>query len=205
MKTRSFFFSLLLASAVSVVFVNCSGGRKDEAEGHAHEMSSDTTQSEPASTASVQHVVDASFQKQLADIFAAYLSLKEAFVSSDASKVKAEATATTQVLGKADMKLLSGAAHHDWMNYLSGMEASLKEIGVSADMEAQRKAFSSLSDNLYKAIKAYGLGGKTAYYEFCPMAFNNEGGYWLSDREQIRNPYFGDAMLTCGSVKETLK
>ena len=30
------------------------------------------------------------------------------------------------------------------------------------------------------------------------MAFNNEGAYWLSDAEQIRNPYFGDKMLTCG-------
>jgi Cu(I)/Ag(I) efflux system membrane fusion protein len=37
------------------------------------------------------------------------------------------------------------------------------------------------------------------------MAFNNEGAYWLSDSEQIRNPYFGDKMLTCGVVKEKLQ
>jgi hypothetical protein len=37
------------------------------------------------------------------------------------------------------------------------------------------------------------------------MARNNQGGFWLSDDEEIRNPYFGDKMLTCGSVTEKLK
>jgi hypothetical protein len=81
----------------------------------------------------------------------------------------------------------------------------LKEIQASTDIEAQRKAFSSLSDNLYKSVKAFGLGGTEAFYDYCPMAFNNEGAYWLSDQQQIKNPYFGDKMLTCGSVKEKLK
>jgi hypothetical protein len=36
------------------------------------------------------------------------------------------------------------------------------------------------------------------------MAMNNEGAYWLSTSEKIRNPYFGDQMLTCGSVKDEL-
>jgi Cu(I)/Ag(I) efflux system membrane fusion protein len=95
--------------------------------------------------------------------------------------------------------------HNDWMNYLSSIQGSLKEIQSSSDIEAQRKSFSSLSDYLYKSVKAFGLGGKEAFYDFCPMAFNNEGAYWLSDQEQIKNPYFGDKMLTCGSVKEKLK
>jgi hypothetical protein len=91
------------------------------------------------------------------------------------------------------------------MSYLVPIQESLKEIQGGSDIEAQRKAFSALSDNLYKSVKAFGLGGREAFYEYCPMAFNNEGGYWLSDKEEIRNPYFGDKMLTCGEVKEKLK
>ena len=91
------------------------------------------------------------------------------------------------------------------MNYLTPIQSSLKEIQGSTDIEAQRKAFSNLSDNLYKGAKAFGLGGKEIFYAYCPMAFNNEGAYWLSDQQQIRNPYFGDKMLTCGEVKEKLK
>jgi len=43
------------------------------------------------------------------------------------------------------------------------------------------------------------------YYQFCPMAIDNKGAYWLSEESDIKNPYFGDAMLTCGETKETLK
>lgn len=211
MKIKSMFYSLLLSAAVVTFFANCSGNKKeDDHTGHEDHAGKDTTEHASGSTAAAeaaepQFQVDASFQNQLASVFTSYVELKDAFVASDAGKVKDEAKQTDEALAKVDMKLLSGAAHNDWMNYLSPIQSSLKEIQAAADIEAQRKAFSNLSDNLYKSVKAFGLGGKEAFYEFCPMAFNNEGAYWLSDQEQIKNPYFGDKMLTCGSVKEKLK
>ena len=210
MKTKSILFPMLFAATAFALFSNCSGNKKEESHAHeAHEQSDSTTAASASSTTAEaskpQFAVDPSFQQQLSGVFDAYIALKDAFVSSDASKVKAETASTKQSLAKADMKLLSGAAHNDWMNYLGSMKASLKEIETSTDIEAQRKAFSSLSENLYKSIKAYGLGGTTAYYEFCPMAFNDQGAFWLSKEEKIRNPYFGDKMLTCGEVKEKLQ
>jgi hypothetical protein len=208
MKTRSIFLSLLFATTAFAFLTNCSGNKKEDAE--STDQAKDNTEHASGSTASEeaaepQFQVDKTFQDQLASVFSSYLKLKEAFVSSDAGQVKAEANNTTQALAKVDMKLVSGAAHNDWMNYLSPLESSLKEISASADIEEQRKAFSTTSDNLYKSIKAFGMGGDEAYYTFCPMAFNDEGGYWLSDDKKIRNPYFGDKMLTCGQVKEKLK
>jgi hypothetical protein len=211
MKIRSMFYSLLLSAAAFTFLANCSGNKKDDDHaGHDNHATKDTTQHASVSTAATeasepQFHVDASFQNQLASVFTSYVELKEAFVASDANKVKDEAKQTDEALAKVDMKLVSGAAHNDWMNYLSPIQSSLKEIQASTDIEAQRKAFSNLSDNLYKSVKAFGLGGKEAFYEYCPMAFNNEGAYWLSDQKQIRNPYFGDKMLTCGEVKEKLK
>ena len=206
MKTKSLFFSLLLTAA-AFTFSNCGGDKTKATSGELEKTASEEHAS--GSTAAIevtppQFTVDAAFQHQLSSIFAAYVGLKEAFVSSEISKVGAEAVATRQSLAGADMTLLSGAAHNDWMNYRSGMETSLKAIESSTDIEVQREAFRTLSENLYKSIKAYGLGGATAYYEFCPMAFDNQGGFWLSDAEEIRNPYFGDKMLNCGTVKEKL-
>ena len=205
MKTKSIFYSVLF-SAFAFAFVNCSG-KKEEANDHDdHDKSEHASGSTAAEEASEpQFQVDQTFQNQLAAVFTSYIELKEAFVSSDASKVKTEAAETKQALSQVDMKLLSGAAHNDWMNYLSPLESSLNEINGSSDIESQRKSFSTLSDNLYKSVKAFGLGGKEAFQTYCPMAFNNEGAYWLSDQQQIRNPYFGDKMLTCGQVKEKLK
>jgi len=207
MKTKSILFSLLVATT-AFIFSNCGGSKKEEShDEHQHAASEEhaSGSSAVAEASEPQFTVDAKFQQQLSSVFSAYVTLKDAFVSTDAAKVSTEAASTSKALGNADMKLLSGAAHNDWMNYLGGMESSLKAMASSSDIEAQREAFSTLSENLYKTIKAYGLGGATAYYEFCPMAFDNQGASWLSDAEEIRNPYFGDKMLTCGSVKEKLK
>ena len=46
--------------------------------------------------------------------------------------------------------------------------------------------------------------GKTVYYQFCPMAFDSKGAYWLSESNSIQNPYFGKKMIDCGETKETL-
>lgn len=211
MKIKSILFSLLFAATAFAFLANCSGNKKEDlTESHeGHEGHDEKEHASGAATAAdagePQFQVDGKFQEQLASVFTSYVALKDALVTSDAAKAKTEATEAKDALAKVDMKLLSGAAHNDWMSYLSPIQTSLKEIESSTDLEAQRKSFSTLSDNLYKSIKAFGLGGKQAFYEFCPMAFNNEGGYWLSDQEQIRNPYFGDKMLTCGEVKEKLK
>jgi hypothetical protein len=208
MKTRSIFFSILFAATAFALLANCSGDNKEQAtesheghdaDGHASGSSAARETSEP------QFRVDEKFQNQLSKVFTSYIELKDAFVESDSRKVQTEASETKEALAKVDMKLVSGAAHNDWMNYLTPMQNSLNEIQSSDDIETQRKSFSRLSDNLYKSVKAFGLGGEEAFYEYCPMAFNNEGGYWLSDEEKIRNPYFGDKMLSCGAVKEKLK
>jgi len=198
--------SLFIVTIYSVVTVfavsNCAGKKEDAA--HDESMHASTEEA-PEQAVAPQFQVEAAFQQQLSAVFTSYVSLKDAFVATDIAKVKEAATKTLESLSKVDMKLLTGVAHNDWMNYVGGLESALKEIQLSDDIEAQRTSFSKLSDNLYKSIKAYGLGGATAYYEFCPMAFNNQGGYWLSDASEIRNPYFGDKMLKCGSVAEKLQ
>lgn len=208
MRTKSIFFSLLFSATAFAFFANCSGDKQEQAtESHeGHEAEEHASDSSPKTEATQpQFQVEQKFQEQLSSVFASYVELKDAFVGSDAKKVQTEASETKDALAKVDMKLVSGAAHNDWMNYLTPIQASLKDIQASGDIEAQRKAFSNLSDNLYKSIKAFGLGGKEAFYDYCPMAFNNEGAYWLSDEPQIKNPYFGAKMLTCGEVKEKLK
>ena len=53
-------------------------------------------------------------------------------------------------------------------------------------------------------VKGADISMGELYLEYCPMANGNTGGYWLSNEKEIRNPYFGDKMLKCGSVKETI-
>jgi hypothetical protein len=37
------------------------------------------------------------------------------------------------------------------------------------------------------------------------MARDNQGAMWISEVKEIKNPYFGAQMFTCGSVEEVIK
>lgn len=198
MKIKSFLFAIILVGT-TLLLASC-GSKKEE---HA-DLEPVTEAEQQAEVTAPQFDVDAKFQQQVATLFTAYVEMKDAFVASDADKVKQASGKVETAIAGIDMSLVTGAAHNDWMTYQQSLTSNIKAIQVAADIEAQRTVFKGFSDDLYKTIKAYGLGGATAYYEFCPMAFNNTGGYWLSDVAEIRNPYFGDKMLKCGSVEEEL-
>ncbi len=204
MKIKSLLIATLYSAVTVFALSNCSAKKEEVSQEESHDESMHASSEEVPAATAPQFQVDAAFQQQLSGVFTSYVSLKDAFVATDAAAAKTAAAKTQESLSKVDMMLLTGVAHNDWMTYSGGLAAALKEIQSSEDIEAQRTAFSKVSDNLYKSIKAYGLGGAEAYYEFCPMAFNNEGGYWLSEVSEIRNPYFGDKMLKCGSVQEKL-
>jgi len=149
--------------------------------------------------------IDPKFTEQLTGVYDTYVELKNAFVQSSPEDVAKSATAVTQALGKVDMTLLGGETHMVWMEQLGALRKDLDSMVQTQDIEAQREAFAGLSQVLYQCIKDYGLEGVTTYYQYCPMAFNSTGAYWLSEAEEIENPYYGDAMLTCGETKETME
>ena len=145
------------------------------------------------------------FQAQLGEVFKASLQLKDALVSSDPLKASATVAEIKASISKVEMTMLKDEALMDWMSYLKILNENLDLISGSDDLPSQRKAFKLFSDALYRSLKTFGSGGITIYYDYCPMANGNTGGYWLSDSKEIRNPYFGNEMLSCGKVKETIQ
>ncbi|MCB9289373.1 MAG: efflux RND transporter periplasmic adaptor subunit [Lewinellaceae bacterium] len=143
------------------------------------------------------------FRKQLMKVVDDYLLLKDAFVASDAGQASQRAEQVLMALEKVDMGLLNGAAHIYWMEKMEALQAHGNAIRKSEDIEEQRKQFSFLSNALVETLTAFGTEGSTLYLQHCPMAFDNEGADWLSTDEVVRNPYYGEKMLKCGSVKET--
>ena len=142
------------------------------------------------------------FRKQLTAFVKSYLPVKDALVKTDTKETQSAINPAKSILAKVDMKLLDDKAHDIWMGLLRPIQSSLDKIGQTTDVEDQRKYFEILSDNLIEAVEYFGVVGNTIYRQYCPMAFRDQGAYWLSSEKEIRNPYFGDMMLTCGEVKE---
>jgi len=149
--------------------------------------------------------VNTKFKVQLTTVYNAYLPLKNAFVKSDPAAVNQEAMKVSTALKGVDMKLLEGAIHMKWMNELNKLTKNIEIMSENKDIQAQRAAFAQFNDAFYQALKDFGLDGITTYYQFCPMAENGKGAFWLSEMKEIKNPYYGDAMLTCGETRETLQ
>jgi hypothetical protein len=73
-----------------------------------------------------------------------------------------------------------------------------KKLSAAKDIAAARTAFGDVST----ALTAYAEKTKSGFgpdvrLAFCPMVNKP----WLTKDKSIRNPYYGAAMLTCGSFK----
>ena len=60
-----------------------------------------------------------------------------------------------------------------------------------------------LSTDINDLITLVGTN-KTLYQDFCPMANDGKGAIWLSEFEDIKNPFFGSKMLKCGKVQKKI-
>jgi Cu(I)/Ag(I) efflux system membrane fusion protein len=150
-------------------------------------------------------IVTKDFQNQLKAVFNDYINLKDALVKDNSKNVKAESKRLLTNLSKVDMKLLKDKeAHNHWMSLEKEIKASTTLISNTSKIKEQRNHFKHLSSHLTYAIEVFGINEKV-YHQFCPMADDNNGAYWLSKEEKVINPYFGNAMLTCGEVKQVIE
>ena len=145
------------------------------------------------------------FQGQLKQVFDDYILLKDALVNDDAKNAQQAGKQIIQSLKNVDMKLLSDEkAHNHWMTIQKELNTSANAISSNTDISKQRGHFKHLSAHMISSVQLFGVN-ENVYIQFCPMADNNKGAYWISLEEEVRNPYYGEAMLTCGEVRDTLK
>lgn len=153
---------------------------------------------------SEQFQVSEKFKSQLQTVYDEYIKLKDNFIKSDANLSRNSALNFQKALKGIDMKLLvNNKAHKKWMILSKTLLSSNKAITNSTDIKKQRKQFKILSEHFILAVQTFGIN-EISYKQYCPMADNDNGGYWLSREKQVLNPYFGDMMLKCGEVKQVI-
>ncbi|MGI9543484.1 MAG: efflux RND transporter periplasmic adaptor subunit [Cyclobacteriaceae bacterium] len=183
--------------------MNPEGGKVSTGHDHGQLDGSKQEQSHKPAQNSPNYI-DPSFQKQLQSVYQKYQDLSLTLVSSDPKGVKKSGQKLNTALKKVDMGLVKGTDHQTWMNQLEKINLNLKAILNSEKIQEQRDHFAHLSEGLYQSIKFFGISKGAIYYQYCPMALNNKGAFWLSSKEEIANPYFGNEMLDCGETKEII-
>tara|TARA_R110000751_G_scaffold3020_8_gene15617 strand:- start:2935 stop:3474 length:540 start_codon:yes stop_codon:yes gene_type:complete len=128
--------------------------------------------------------------EEVTSVYDAYNKLKIALVNTDA---EAAQDAAEDMISKMEAV---------------EVEADLKQVAQSIastkDINKQRANFEKLTAGI-KTFVEENISDGTLYYQYCPMAFDGKGAYWISNEKKIFNPYFGDVMLNCGTVSEEIK
>lgn len=127
--------------------------------------------------------------ENVANAYEHYEHIKNDLVGSNPGDAQKGAEMLNEALGK-----------------VGGADAALsasQKITATDKLKVQRKAFSELSTEMEALLRGKITSGKL-YKDFCPMALNG-GAYWLSSIEDIRNPYYGAQMLSCGKVTEVIE
>ncbi len=136
-------------------------------------------------------------------VIAQYFKLKNALVKDQLAPAKSAANELVQLLAKFQNGSLKASEKTAWESLSKNLTNASVKIKAAKDITELRKYFEQLSTEVILLTENYGVNQELVYKDYCPMAFNNKGAYWLSETKEITNPYFGASMLTCGEVKQT--
>ena len=140
-----------------------------------------TPQADPEKTASLRRILDA------------YLPLAAALADDDDEAALQHAATLRDALADEPPALADPLA------------GPARETAAVESIADRRTTFKPLSDALIDLVRAHGIDAiGNAYVVHCPMAFGDAGADWLSAKPEVLNPYYGDRMLTCGTVTDTL-
>ena len=145
--------------------------------------------------------VNAQDKSNIDKITTSYIGVKDALVGSNPTLAKSRAAELLAALTAQPVKGLQAKQAKTLNTYLAKLKYDSRHIGETTLLDHQREHFESLSKNMYAMLSALNMNSTTIYQQYCPM----KKAYWLSESTEVRNPYYGDDMLECGTVKATLK
>ncbi len=147
--------------------------------------------------------ISPAFKDKFVQLVGAYLKMKNGFVADNEREVDKQATMMLAIINSMPDSLLKGEALNHWKEKKGFLLAHLKMYKEAEKDKDKRLNFVFLSTVMVKSVKALGYN-KTLYVDYCPMANNNKGAYWLSQIKEIQNPYQGQKMPNCGEIKKVL-
>ncbi|MBO9563046.1 MAG: DUF3347 domain-containing protein [Niastella sp.] len=148
------------------------------------------------------------FNQSYDQLLNAYYAVKDALVASDTAKATA---AAQQLIGASDgLKVneiqgdSTGMIKETAKSYTANISTTAKALADGKTLDDKRKQFEMIADGLWQLTRTVKYDGQKVYWQYCPMAFNDKGAYWMSDTAVVLNPYFGDQMLHCGTTEDSL-
>ena len=140
------------------------------------------------------------FQRDLNKLVETYLALKDALVQGDEDMTATLSKEFYAELQQIEAGQLEGEAKEFWQEKQRSLLQHSAMNTNKENLQELRENFVFLSEAMIKIVSTFGMGNEQIFVDYCPMANSDAGAYWLSEIREIRNPYYGEAMLTCGEI-----
>jgi Cu(I)/Ag(I) efflux system membrane fusion protein len=148
-----------------------------------------------------QYDAPETFNDQIAALSETYLDITSALAEDDEAAARNAVERTLTSLEEMPGQLLAGEAESAWVEQSTKMGEWLKAMKDADGIDKMRLSLDSLTDALANTLEVFGVTPDPPIYEaHCPMALDGEGAEWLQRGTEVRNPYFGQSMLSCGEV-----
>jgi hypothetical protein len=198
---KNIFFSMAIST---IAFAACNGSN-NKAEAGQNNATIDTLPVRPQSKDSIVPGKEVKTTISIKEIVSGYLQLKNALTKDNTNAAAAAGTALQASFNNYDKTVFTDAQKKTFEDIASDAAEHAEHIGKNGgNIKHQREHLDMLSKDMYDLVKAFG-GGQTLYKDFCPMYNSGKGAFWISETKEIKNPYYGKAMSTCGTVKEEIK
>ena len=163
------------------------------------------TNGTPNKTAAKKVSVSQKAKDALKPLFTEYLSMKDALTNDNLENAKKAGSNILKTVDGLNMALFTGESHNVWMGLSSDLKNTLQHVQHFKTLEEIRKAFQQVSNIIIGLETSFNPNDEALYVMHCPMANNNKGADWLSTSKEVKNPYYGQSMLTCGEVTKEIK
>lgn len=134
------------------------------------------------------------FEKTMHPILTEYLKIQEALAADKTEGVKSAAEQIVVLADNVDAKTVTGEHAMHYTDLPMKIKRAAQELAQEKEITAMREAFKSLSRPM--VMWATMSKPKGIYVVYCSMA----KGSWLQKGKEIRNPYYGHQMLSCGEI-----
>lgn len=131
-----------------------------------------------------------------------YLVVKNALVNDDSDVAQKAGERLAKSAEAFDVSEVEESKQKEVKSILDKIKTLATQISEN-DIAQQRTHFAEINVSMKDLLSITG-SDRTLYEQYCPMYANNEGGSWLSESQDIKNPLFGSQMLKCGAVKQTI-
>lgn len=187
--------SIYVLAFTALVFTSCKNNTSTATDNQ--EQKTEAT-SEKASKTPVEKA------EGISPIIASYLQLKNALVADNSQDAAKAGTTIIAAFDGFDASVLSEEQQKEYHDIVENAREQAEHIIANADkMHHQRVHFETISKDFTDLIAIIGTD-RPLYQDFCPMYNNNKGGYWISEIKDIKNPFFGSEMMTCGILKKEI-